>query len=211
MNANKYHQLILKKQDFYIKKFKQSDLVKLVKSNVMQSKKKRFMLLDALQPFSDFFQKTVMLRYVFTENLFFLSDSEQHLCEEFGHNISLAKDRKNKEIIFDPILESAAAWFAWETFTLDNLEKMILVHWILEASAHVFFQAAHAATKNYDETDYFKTHAVLDEEHQNIPLFFFENLREHEFQSIMKILDRGWAILMVATNQVAAIVSDKSK
>lgn len=212
MNAkNKYYQILIKKQKFYLENFTNSSLMELVTSQSLHSKKIRLMLLDALQPFSDFFQKTVMLRYVFSEDQPFLNDAQQHLCEEFGHNISLARDRKNKEYLFDPILESTSAWFAWKIFTLDNLQKMILVHWVLEASAHIFFEKTNAATKNYDETDYYKTHAILDEEHQNIPLSFFEGLRKREFESLMKTLDQGWAVLMATTNQMANIVNNNNK
>lgn len=208
---NKYYQALIKKQNFYLKNFTDSRLIKLVGSKSLHSKKTRLLLLDALQPFSDFFQKTVMLRYVFSEDQPFLNDAQQHLCEEFGHNISLARDRKNKEYLFDPILESTSTWFSWKMFTLDNLQKMILIHWVLEASAHIFFQKTNTATKNYNETDYYKTHAVLDEDHQNIPLSFFEGLRKHEFEGLMKTLDQGWAILIVATNQIANIVNNKNK
>jgi hypothetical protein len=203
-NTNHAYQLLNKKQVICLNKFKRSDLIGLVKSDLLKNKKNRLKLLDALQPFSDFFQKIIMLRYVFTETTHFINSAQEHLAEEFRHNISLETDRKHKPKKFYPLLESASAWFAWKMFTLNNMQKTVLVHWVLEASANIFFQLVHSK-KYFTETDYFKTHSILDEEHQNIPENFFENLREEEIQSILQVLDEGWQVLMLATDEIAAL------
>lgn len=204
MKNNKIYSNLIKKQAFYLSKFNRSNLIRLVKSGTLKNKKNRLKLLDALQPFSDFFQKTVMLRYVFSEGLSFIESAQDHLSEEFRHNIFLKLDRKNRPEKFHPVLESAAAWFAWKMFTSSDLQKTVLVHWVLEASANTFFQLVHAS-KYFTETDYFKTHSVLDEEHQNIPESFFNNLREEEIKDILHTLDKGWQILILATDAIAEI------
>ncbi len=130
--------ILLEKNKEFVKNYEQNALMVLVKSQQMSDPRKRSMLLDCIQVFSNYFQKTVMLRRVLTENKLFLHIAQTHLMEEFGHDISLMKDRNNNPPKWDPILESCSCWFSWKMFTLDNAEKTLLVHLVLEASAHLF-------------------------------------------------------------------------
>jgi len=109
-----------------------------------------------------------MLRSVFCENSRFLATAQKHLDEEFGHNLSLNTDRNHRPPVWDAILEATASWFTWKMFTLDQEEKTVLIHLVLETSANIFLQEAHKVMRQYGETNYFKLHAEADEKHEKM-------------------------------------------
>ena len=147
---------LLENNKIFVSEYTNNRLMKLIKSDEIQEKNTRKRLLDCIQVFSDYFQKVVMLRYVFCDNFKFLTVAQLHLTEEYGHNISLKQDRNHRPSIWDPILESTSSWFAWKMLTLDEEEKTVLVHLVLEASAQLFFTQAHQVMAKYQETEYFK-------------------------------------------------------
>ena len=203
--------ILMKKQTTLSKKFEDSDLMKLIKSSDIDNKDIRIKLLDCIQTFSNYFQKCVMLRSVFTEYSYSFSKmADEHLSEEFGHNFDLLADRDHKPGHFDPILDSSAAWFCWKMFMLSNLEKTLLMHWVLEASAYVFFTAAHQVMDKYKETNYFKIHAEADEKHKELDTLLFEGLRHEEYENLLTVLDQSWQVLFTACNRIAEISLNKT-
>lgn len=202
--------LLTQKNDEYCCQFKKSPLMQLVNSKKMENEHYRMRLLDALQVFSDHFQKIVMLRYSFCDDKSHLSVATQHLKEEFGHNLSLEKDRKHRTVPWDPILEATAGWFTWKMFTLDNDEKIILVHFVLETSANIFFQAANKVMEKYQETDYFKIHSEADEKHEKMGLDLLKAFHPEKLERLFLIQKQGWEMLQVICNEIAVITNGKS-
>ena len=201
---------LLEKNKIFVSEYTNNRLMKLIKSDGMKEKYMRQRLLDCIQVFSDYFQKVVMLRYVFCDNSKFLSVAQLHLTEEYGHNISLKKDREYRPSIWDPILESTSSWFAWKMFTLDEKEKTVLVHLVLEASAQLFFTQAHQVMEQYQETEYFKIHRDADERHEQMGIGLLKELTVEKYQRLQKILHQGWTILNTACNQIALLTQQKS-
>src|SRR5579872_2766548 len=113
---------LLKKNEAFIHQYKKSDLITFISNENFSELSTRTRLLDCIQVFSDYFQKTVLLRYALCDDPSFLSTSHAHLNEEFNHNVSLLHDRKNKPPIWDPILESTTSWFMCKMFTLGEEE-----------------------------------------------------------------------------------------
>lgn len=201
---------LLDNNKLFVNEYINNELMKLIRKDDMKEKNMRKRLLDCIQVFSDYFQKVVMLRYVFCDNAKFLSVAQLHLTEEYGHNISLKKDRNHRPSVWDPILESTSSWFAWKMFTLDEEEKTVLVHLVLEASAQLFFTRAHQIMEQYQETEYFKIHRDADEQHEQMGISLLKELTAEKYQQLQKILYQGWAILNVACNQIALLTLQKS-
>lgn len=196
--------LLLKNKEF-TNKFAKSPLMTLIRSTKMDDAKNRMQLLDCIQVFSNYFQKTVMLRFVLNDNNIFGETIQQHLSEEFGHDVSLMNDRKERPPAWDSILDACSCWFSWKMFTLDNSEKTVLVHLVLEASAHLFFIEAHKVMSKYAETDYFKIHAEVDEHHETMGLNLLEDLREIDYKHLLCIQQQGWDILNSVCNRIAEL------
>jgi hypothetical protein len=201
---------LLENNKIFVNEYTNNRLMKLIKNDNIQEKNTRERLLDCIQVFSDYFQKVVMLRYVFCDNFKFLTVAQLHLTEEYGHNISLKQDRNHRPSIWDPILESTSSWFAWKMLTLDEEEKTVLVHLVLEASAQLFFTQAHQVMAKYQETEYFKIHFDVDEEHEKMGVNLLKELTDEKYQRLQKILYQGWDILNTACNQIALITQQKS-
>lgn len=202
--------LLLKNKEFATA-FKSSALMTLIQSDKMEEAQRRMRLLDCIQVFSNYFQKMVMLRSVLNDSQTFSYVIQEHLEEEFEHNVALMHDRNNRPPIWDPVLDACSCWFAWKMFTLNNAEKTILVHLVLEASAHLFFIEAHKVMAKYAETDYFKIHAIADEHHEAMGLDLLEGLRESEYQSLLDTQKQGWGVLNSVCERMAEIVVSELK
>ncbi len=204
-NAN----LLVQRNKNFVEKFKNNPLLVFVRSIEVQNKETRHRLMDAIQILSNYFQKTVMLRHVFCDDHTFLPITKEHLMEEFGHDSSLSYDRHERPTPWDAILETSAAWFSWKMLTLDNDEKTILVHLVLETSGVLFFQEAHKTITLYGETKYFETHAEADEKHEKMGLDIVKNLSAEKMERLFLVQQQGWDVMNVACTQIANIASAK--
>lgn len=186
-----------------------SQLMRLIKSESMTDKSQRAKLLDCIQVFSNYFQKTVMLRSVFCENRRYLPVVDDHLKDEFGHNTDLSRDRQHRDPVWDPILEATSAWFAWNMLVMDNDEKVISVHLVLESSANIFFTEANQVMKAYGETDYFAIHSEVDSDHEQMGINLLQSLPACRYQRLMEVQAQCWDMLNTACNRMA-ILTEKS-
>jgi hypothetical protein len=198
---------LLRRNQQFIAQYKKSPLMQLITSDEMVKKAARTKLLDCIQVFSNYFQKTIILRHVLCEAAKFLPVTQAHFDEEINHNVSLMRDRKNRPPAWDAILEATAAWFTWKMLTLGDEEKTVLVHLVLEASANVFFHAAHKVMQRYDETDYFKIHAELDEGHEQMGIQLLTNLPPEKYSRLIEVQSQGWDMLNAVCDRMAQVTS----
>ncbi|MDX2164531.1 MAG: hypothetical protein SFW07_03835 [Gammaproteobacteria bacterium] len=207
MKKNISHLSFFQKNKEYINSYKKNALMQLMDSKKIESKKTRIILMDCIQTLSDYFQKVVMLRNVFNDDPSYTSITQEHLKEEFFHNVSLMKDRKNRPALWDPILEATSAWFAWKMFTLNNAEKTVLVHFVLESSGNLFFQKAYKIMRKYEKTNYFKIHSEADEEHEKMGEELLNNVSKENFPRLLKVLQQGWDVMNAACNRIAELTN----
>jgi hypothetical protein len=196
---------LLKTNGTFTEAFKDNPLMRLIDSSSMHEAPNRVRLLDCIQVFSNYFQKTVMLRAVLNDNSRYVPIVRAHLVEEFGHDMGLMHDRKDRRPIWDPILEACSCWFSWQMLSLDNSEKTVLVHMVLEASAHLFFIKAHRVMRQFAETDYFKIHAEVDEHHETMGLELLTGLRDSDYQRLSEVQQQGWEMLNAACRRMAEL------
>jgi hypothetical protein len=196
---------IIKQNEACIETFKVSKLMQLIGSDLMTKAENRYKLLDCIQTFSNYFQRTLMLRTAFTDTTHFANLAQEHLDEEYGHNISLLQERANKPPKWDPILESGSAWFCWKMLTLDNTEKTLLIHLVLEGSANIFFTAANVVMQRYKTTNYFNVHAENDERHEALGFELLEGLTPKIYQNLALVQKQGWEVLIMTCDRIAEL------
>lgn len=196
---------LYQQQEECLQKFKNSHLLKVLSSTELDKKEVRNTILDCIQIFANYFQKIVMLRGAFTHSLVLSSMARMHLNDELDHDAILMKERNNTNTLFDPILDSAMAWFCWQMFGLNDLEKTVLMHWVLESSAYCFFINAKTVFDHYGEMEYFKIHAQADEEHKDIAPALLNNLRPEEYERLETVLLQGWAVMTTACDRIAEL------
>ncbi len=202
---------LLECNETFIKEFKRSPLMNLINGDKVKEQEIRTNMLDCIQTFSNHFQNVVMLRKITSAHTRAASAASDHLEEEYKHNDILMRDRSYRAPTWDPILESTSCWFTWKMLTADNIEKTVLMHLVLEASADVFFTAANKVMRYYGETEYFGIHATVDQHHATMGNELLANLSAQEYQRLYEILKQGWLVLIAACNRIAALsVSNKT-
>lgn len=198
---------LTEKNIFYVNEFKKSPLMQLIVSDLMSQKAMRDRLLDCIQVFSNFFQKVVMLRSALCDDLDFLAIVNEHLKEEFGHNALLDKDRNQRPLVWDPILEATSCWFAWKMLTSNEEEKAVLVHFVLETSANLFFYQAHKIMTKYKETNYFEIHSEVDKKHEMLGQSLLENISSITLSKLLIIQHQSWDMLNTTCNQIVILTA----
>lgn len=202
---------LVEKNQEYIEHYKLNPLICLIESDAMSNQCTRNQLLNCIQVFSDYFQKTALVRCALTETPKLLAVAQQHLSEEFGHNLILQTDRKDKSPLWDAVLDATSSWFVWKMFTLNDYEKTVLMHLVLETSADLFFKKAHKVMQQYHETEYFSIHASADEGHANMGIDFLKDLTQPIYERLLEIQSKGWDVLNAACIRIAQLtVSGKA-
>jgi len=208
MKAKQHFSLnyVLKKNEEFVRLYQKSQLFQIIESEKIASPKIREQLLACIQVLSNYFQKVVMLRDVFCESKKYMTITQEHLKEEFCHHLSLLEERKNKPAKWDAVLDATSSWFAWKMFTLDNEEKAVLVHLVLESSANMFFQRASKAMQKYGEINYFKVHAEVDEKHEKMATGMLKNLSKEKYARLLEVQAQGWDVLNAVCTRIAELI-----
>jgi len=193
--------LLLKDQEKYEKHFRKNALMKLLASEHIKKKDVRERLLEALNFWSDWFQRILAARVATGSPKAFQILAEQHWEEEAGHNKELLSLRGNKPIsLWDPILDAAASWFYQRALSGTPEEKTVLMHCVLEAASHIFHSKAQ---EYFPGATHFKLHSALDEEHTKMGFEILKaspNIDLHEMRSI---LWEGWRMMEYLTSRMA--------
>jgi len=189
-----------------------SELFAFIDGADVRDRGKRQRLLDAIQVWSNFYQRMVLLRGALAEQPKHRSIAEEHLKEEFGHNRDLARDRAaTLEPVWDPTLEAASSWFTWKMFTLDEAAKTALVHLVLEGGSTAFHARAHRVMSEFQETSHFGVHDEADEGHFTMGLAALEDLTDAQYAYLTTVVREGWDMLTLACNCMARVAIEKPR
>lgn len=194
------------KNEEYMERFDKHRLFALVHNGLLNDLDARKRFLDCFQVWSNHFQKMVLARAMTLQDSKFEELAWLHLIEELGHNRDLAKSRADLRPVFDPVLESACAWFPWKTGLIGDAEKVVLVHLVVEASATFFYKHVGPAMAATDVKEHFDTHTVADDGHVEMGYSFLKKLTIEDGQSLFEIQRQGWAMLMAVMGRIADLV-----
>lgn len=199
---------ILHDQRIFETKFEKNPLMVLAKSSKIKDPVIKERLLDALNYWSDWFQKIITARMAMGGKAEYFDAAEQHLQEEIGHNKILYEIRKNKPVPFwDPLLDSGASWFHHQMISGTDEEKAVLIHLVLEGASTQFHTAA---KKGFLEYDFFNLHSDLDEDHFGMGLKLLENTKNVDVPHMLTVLHHGWSVFNVIAAQMAHYALGKS-
>ncbi|MBW4575129.1 MAG: hypothetical protein KME08_07580 [Aphanothece sp. CMT-3BRIN-NPC111] len=198
---------LLQRNKQFTEDHKKNPMFDLVTSGRLAEERLRNRFFDCVQVWSNFFQKTILTRSAFTEDRQFAQLFKKHLDEEYGHNTNLAAERGDAvQIVWDPILEATSNWFAWKMLTLDNTEKTVLVHLVLEVGSSAFSTIANPIMAAFQDTEYFAIHDEADEDHQEMGLDLLIDLEQKTYDRLMQIQKEGWDMLNVLCARIAELV-----
>ncbi|ARB91018.1 cupin domain-containing protein [Legionella longbeachae] len=191
----------------YMERFEQNEIFNaLGEEQLSESQKNKF--LDYLQILSDNFQKMVLIRSGLTDNKEFECLFKEHLKEEFGHDEALRNSRDNLVKREDAIFESLCTWFNYKMLTLDNLEKMVLVHLVIESSADLFYNKI-GHIFNTNKITHFECHSEHDHSHKDVDQDLFKHINKNTFDALKIIQKQGWDIVEKQYERLAELILDK--
>jgi hypothetical protein len=108
--------------------------------------------------------------------------------------------------VFDPILEGVCSWFASKVGMISDIEKVVLVHLVVEASAVFFYQHVQPAMGTNQAKSHFDKHKSDDEAHVAMGYDFLRNVTSADWPRLFEIQRQGWAMLMSVMGRVADLV-----
>ncbi|HVA14327.1 MAG TPA: cupin domain-containing protein [Stellaceae bacterium] len=205
ITENQVEQLLNKNEE-YMERFDKHRLFVLIRNGLLNDPVARRRFLDCFQVWSNYFQKMILNRVVTLQNPFFEELAWRHLIEELGHNRELAKSRSDLQPVFDPVLEGVCAWFPSKIGALSDLEKVVLVHLVVEASAVFFYKHVQPAMRSTDAKGHFDSHKIGDDAHVEMGYAFLRKVSSADWQSLFEIQRQGWAMLMAVMGRVADLV-----
>lgn len=194
-NENLFQQFI--KRPFFLLLMEQK-----LKEN---SQKEKF--LNCVQVFSNEFQKILFARQASCVDKKFIPTFTRHFNEELGHD-ELLLQRKNIENEQDSILVASSSWFVWQMFVRDNIEKVVLMHLVLEMSGDFYHSIATKVFNDEIESNYFDIHAELDEFHANMGVDLLEGLSSEDYHRLETVAQQGWRMLTVMVDRTYQLVSE---
>jgi len=191
--------LLLKDQEDFVETFKTHAWIQFIQSTSMEDAAVKERALEALNIWGNWFQRIIYMRAATGAPKEFQNLAEQHILEEVGHNTNLLNMRKAKDIALnDPILEATSSWFFEKMISSTVEEKTILVHFVIEAAGDVF----HAkAVKWFPDSDHFKTHAYLDEDHFSVGCRVLKESGYADIESLRFTLRRGWEMFYIVASR----------
>jgi mannose-6-phosphate isomerase-like protein (cupin superfamily) len=160
--------------------------------------------------FSDWFQTLLFTREATCFDDTFRSTFADHFREEVGHN-ELLGERKRDTPVRDSVLNALLSWFSYQMIVLDNVEKAVLVHLVLETAGHHFesLGSANASLRKDTSAKYFEAHAA-DDQHKDMVSGLITGCHPRTYQRLGVLLDEGWDTLGEITNRMAFLIRNNA-
>lgn len=172
---------------------------------------KREMMLACLQVFARHFQTMLLTRQAQCVDERYGALFAKHLREEIGHDDILRKDRGRTEELWDPILEAAAAWLILRMTVLDNIEKLAVIHLVLESSGAHMGSVTRHSMRRFGSAEYFALHDELDQSHVTLALEPIGRQLPETVARLKIVIEQAWDMLDMWVNRVEALVLGKEK
>ncbi len=159
----------------------------------------------ALYVWSSYFQRMIHARQAVCADPVLSEEYGKHFEEEFGHDRLLRERYGITEKVYDPALEAASSWFVAQMHQLDEAQKIVVVHLVVESSGHVFGLAtAEIFGKTAKSGDYFDVHAEADDDHRNIGRDHLKTLPASALPQLLDTCRRAWDQIDLVHERIAA-------
>jgi quercetin dioxygenase-like cupin family protein len=168
-------------------------LFKLFKTDELRKQSnKRDLFYSALHVWSVYFQRMIHARQALCFNDDLKEIYTQHMLEEIGHDRLLAEKIESNIKTYDPILEAACTWFLSRMYSSDEVEKVVIIHMVVESSGHEFGHESKRALAEHDTDGYFVVHAEADEDHSQMGMDQLENLSTKKYEKLIAVCREAW-------------------
>jgi hypothetical protein len=167
---------------------------------------KRHSLFRCVQVIANHFQTMLYARQSHCDDPSYRGLFLRHLREEAGHDEVATAERGSTAELWDPILESAAAWFILRMTILDNVEKLAVMHLVVEAGAAHMSSVCAPAMRRFAGARYFELHADADPRHVTMALEPLAGQSPATLARLRTVIDQAWRVLDTWIGRVATLV-----
>lgn len=199
---------LLAQNEKYYAFFKEKPFFKMIRSGVLkQDTKKRILFFNLVQIFSDYFQIMMQSRQASCRDEKFSAVFLQHFHEELGHD-HLLRQRDTITSEWDPIIVAVCTWFVQQMQVLDNIEKAVVMHLVLEKTGDYYHALGNQYLSQHVQSDYYEVHAEHDEDHSNMIMTLLPGYPEFTYQRLHRILHESWEMMYTMVDRVHARVME---
>ncbi len=199
---------LLRENVGYVDRWRKLDIFRAVEAGKLDAPGPRGRFLSCLQTWSNQFQRLVMARAAFCDDSAFRALADGHLIEEFGHHRMLADDRGDSSAMWDPVLDSCSEWFVAKMLSLDNVERTVLVHLVLETAAVVAYPIlGRILPRKPQQASHFGAHAdgFADEQHVQMGVDLLRQMPLKDFSRLEQVLRKSWEIMYAMFDRIGEL------
>lgn len=164
----------------------------------------RTRFLAALYVWATYFQRMLHARQATCAEEILRAEYGEHLREEFGHDLLLLEQYDAGTDVYDPVLEAAGSWFVAQMYQMDEAQRIVLVHMVIESSGHVFGLATSEIFREEEAGGYFALHAQADDDHRNVGRARLATLPPSAFPRLAETCRRAWDQMDLIHERIAA-------
>jgi quercetin dioxygenase-like cupin family protein len=197
---------LLARNEEFVDGFSRHRLFTVVERGALEDTKARSRFLDCLQVWSNHFQRMLRLRAALSHEGPFGALAERHLNEEFNHHRDLEGMGEDRQTIWDPILEATCSWFPSQMAILDDVEKVVLAHLVVEAAATIFYRNVTPHMKAA-RGNHFRKHVGADELHVGMGIAVLRQTSLGEAERLFRVQTTGWQMLSSMLGRIADLVA----
>jgi len=181
----------------------------MLRNGSLDSERSRNRFRDCLRVFSDAFQVILSARQATCRDDEYTSTFLSHFREELGHN-ELLSVAPNRRAPADAVLRGTSSWFCHQMLVLDNVEKAVLVHLVLETAGYHFHSLAKPVLASDVSADYFSTHAEADDDHKDSVLVMLHGQHPQTYRRLHRVIEDGWDMFDTMTRRIVELVELES-
>jgi hypothetical protein len=202
--------ILIRRNKKFKDNFKKNLLFRLMASGYFNSKQKRDVFLEYFQIWSNYFQKTMLLKTALCDNPSFAPTFNQHFTEEFGHDQMLNRERPKVNTRKDAVLEAVCNWFFSKMLSFSPYEQIVVMNLCVEACAVVFYEFAKPAIDPNNQLEHFQAHGEIDLSHEEMGLSLLEGLPAFQYERLFGIQEDTWAMCEALMQRLGELVKENA-
>ena len=197
---------LLQRNNIFYQKFTKRPFFKMISSGILnEDEKRRTLFFDYMQIFADFFQTMMQMRQASCSDERFSRVFFMHFLDEMGHD-QLFRQRQQVAKVWDPILVSVATWFVHQMQILDNIEKAVVMHLVVEKTGDFYHTIGHKQLAHYLKSNYYEIHKEHDENHVAMVMDLIFAYPPFVYQRLGQLLEQAWLMMYTKVDRVYTLV-----
>lgn len=198
--------LLLQNNEKYYCVFKERPFFKMIASGALnRDEKKRDVFFNLVQIFSDYFQTMIQTRQANCCDEKFTLTFLTHFMDELGHD-ELLRQRKKIIAVWDPIIVAVCTWFVHQMQVLDNIEKAVVMHLVLETTGDYYHSLSSKILSPHVESNYYEVHAEHDADHSAMIMDLLPGYPAFTYQRLNQLIKESWYMMYTMVDRVHTLV-----